>query len=112
RPTPFRNSPRHWRQVAGGQACAVVLGRKTFETVLAFDAWPYGEKPFSFSALSPLAAAPPRRHSRPPNRKIFHNSRDILGRPQRKGFPLKTAAVCTVLGVFMALGVAIAQPKS
>ena len=24
---------------------ALVMGRNTFETVLAFDAWPYGEKP-------------------------------------------------------------------
>jgi len=24
---------------------AIVIGRKTFETVLAFDAWPYGKKP-------------------------------------------------------------------
>jgi len=24
---------------------AIVIGRKTFETVLAFDAWPYGTKP-------------------------------------------------------------------
>src|SRR5438309_6742218 len=24
---------------------ALVIGRKTFETVLAFDAWPYGAKP-------------------------------------------------------------------
>lgn len=24
---------------------AIVIGRKTFETVLAFDAWPYGNKP-------------------------------------------------------------------
>jgi dihydrofolate reductase len=24
---------------------AIVMGRKTFETVLAFDAWPYGPKP-------------------------------------------------------------------
>src|SRR3977135_3291833 len=24
---------------------ALVMGRKTFDTVLAFDAWPYGKKP-------------------------------------------------------------------
>src|SRR4026208_62341 len=24
---------------------ALVIGRKTFETVLTFDSWPYGEKP-------------------------------------------------------------------
>ncbi len=38
---------------------AIVIGRKTFETVLAFDAWPYGDKrvvvlssrPVDFSAV-------------------------------------------------------------
>jgi len=24
---------------------AIVIGRKTFETVMTFDSWPYGEKP-------------------------------------------------------------------
>src|SRR4051794_34346664 len=24
---------------------ALIIGRKTYETVLAFDSWPYGEKP-------------------------------------------------------------------
>ena len=35
---------------------ALVIGRKTFETLLAFDAWPYGEKPvFVLTAIrSPL----------------------------------------------------------
>ena len=27
-----------------GSVDALVIGRKTFETVLAFDAWPYGDK--------------------------------------------------------------------
>ena len=38
---------------------ALVIGRKTFETVLAFDAWPYGEKPVFVLSTRPLAPAPP-----------------------------------------------------
>jgi dihydrofolate reductase len=36
---------------------ALVIGRKTFETVLAFDAWPY-DKPVFVLSSRPLAAAP------------------------------------------------------
>lgn len=38
---------------------ALVIGRKTFETVLAFEAWPYGTKPvfvLSTRALAPVPA--------------------------------------------------------
>jgi dihydrofolate reductase len=38
---------------------ALVIGRKTFETVLAFDAWPYGEKRVFVLSTNPLAAVPP-----------------------------------------------------
>jgi dihydrofolate reductase len=38
---------------------AMVIGRKTFETVLTFDAWPYGAKPVFALSSSPLAPAPP-----------------------------------------------------
>lgn len=37
---------------------ALVIGRKTFETVLAFDAWPYGDKPVFVLSTRPLAATP------------------------------------------------------
>jgi len=37
---------------------ALVIGRKTFETVLAFDKWPYGEKPVFVLSTNPLAPAP------------------------------------------------------
>jgi dihydrofolate reductase len=37
---------------------ALVIGRKTFETVLAFDAWPYGEKPVFVLSTHKLATAP------------------------------------------------------
>jgi len=38
---------------------ALVIGRKTFETVLGFDEWPYGEKPVFVLSTRKLAAAPP-----------------------------------------------------
>src|SRR6267142_3427964 len=38
---------------------ALVIGRKTFEAVLAFSTWPYGEKPVFVLSTRPLAAAPP-----------------------------------------------------
>jgi dihydrofolate reductase len=37
---------------------ALVIGRKTFETVLTFDRWPYGEKPVFVLSTRPLASAP------------------------------------------------------
>ena len=37
---------------------ALVIGHKTFETVLAFDTWPYGEKPVFVLSTRALAPAP------------------------------------------------------
>jgi dihydrofolate reductase len=37
---------------------ALVIGRKTFETVLTFDEWPFGEKRVFVLSTRPLAAAP------------------------------------------------------
>ena len=37
---------------------ALVIGRKTFETVLTFGAWPYGEKPVFVLSTRTLAPAP------------------------------------------------------
>ena len=37
---------------------ALVIGRKTFETVLAFDRWPYGQKPVFVLSTRALAPAP------------------------------------------------------
>jgi dihydrofolate reductase len=37
---------------------ALVIGRKTYETVLTFDAWPYGAKPVYVLSTSALAASP------------------------------------------------------
>jgi dihydrofolate reductase len=38
---------------------ALVIGRKTYEAVLGFESWPYGEKPVFVLSRHPLAAAPP-----------------------------------------------------
>jgi dihydrofolate reductase len=38
---------------------ALVIGRKTFETVLSFDTWPYGEKPVIVLSTKALAPAQP-----------------------------------------------------
>src|SRR5919206_4016215 len=38
---------------------ALVIGRKTYETVLAFDTWPYGEKPVFVLSTRALPPAPP-----------------------------------------------------
>jgi len=37
---------------------ALVMGRNTFETVLAFNAWPYGEKPVFVLSSRAIAPAP------------------------------------------------------
>lgn len=37
---------------------ALVIGRKTFETVLTFDTWPYGEKPVFVLSTRTVAPAP------------------------------------------------------
>ncbi len=37
---------------------ALVIGRKTFETVLAFEKWPYGKKPVFVLSTHSLAPAP------------------------------------------------------
>jgi len=37
---------------------ALVIGRNTYEIVLAFDTWPYGEKPVFVLSTSPLAPPP------------------------------------------------------
>ena len=38
---------------------ALVIGRKTYETAMAFDTWPYGEKPVFVLSTRALATPPP-----------------------------------------------------
>jgi dihydrofolate reductase len=55
---------------------ALVIGRKTYETVLTFEAWPYGEKPvfvLSTRALTPApVGAVMERMSGPPAEIVSH----------------------------------------
>jgi dihydrofolate reductase len=37
---------------------ALIIGRKTYETVLAFEHWPYGKKPVFVMSTHPLAPSP------------------------------------------------------
>ena len=37
---------------------AMLMGRKTYETALAFEGWPYGSKPVFVLSTRPLASAP------------------------------------------------------
>src|SRR6476660_8691504 len=37
---------------------ALVIGRKSYDTVLTFDAWPYGQKPVFVLSTHSLATAP------------------------------------------------------
>lgn len=58
-----------WLPVGGGEphgydefistVNAIVIGRKTFETVLTFDAWPYGRKPVVVLSTRPSQLPPP-----------------------------------------------------
>ena len=61
---------------------ALVIGRKTFETVLTFDTWPYGMKPVFVLSTRPLAPSPPgavvERMSGPPA--------DIVSQLAARGF--------------------------
>jgi dihydrofolate reductase len=49
---------------------ALVIGRHTFDTVLTFETWPYGERPVFVLSTRPLATPPPgavvERMSGPP----------------------------------------------
>lgn len=38
---------------------ALVIGRNTYETVLGFSVWPYGDKPVFVLSTRPIADAPP-----------------------------------------------------
>jgi dihydrofolate reductase len=62
---------------------ALVIGRKTFETVLAFDAWPYSEKPVFVLSTRPLATAPPgavvERMSGAPAEIVSHLAARAIG---------------------------------
>jgi dihydrofolate reductase len=63
---------------------ALVIGRNTFETVIAFPEWPYGDNASLFSAARPSACL----------RCVAELWNKWAG-PRRKSFPLSKRAVCT-----------------
>jgi dihydrofolate reductase len=54
---PGGGEPHGYEEFMAG-VDALVIGRNTFETVLAFDAWPYGKKPVFVLSTRPIASAP------------------------------------------------------
>jgi dihydrofolate reductase len=60
---------------------ALVIGRKTYETVLAFEAWPYGEKPVFVLSRDVLAPAPPEARVE----RMSGEPAEILARLEQRG---------------------------
>ncbi|MGZ8392183.1 MAG: dihydrofolate reductase family protein [Gemmatimonadales bacterium] len=56
---PTGDVEEHGYQAFIATVDALVIGRKTYETVLAFDAWPYGDKPVYVLSSGTLPPAPP-----------------------------------------------------
>jgi dihydrofolate reductase len=56
---PPGGGEEHGYQAFMDSVDALVIGRKTYETVLSFDAWPYGKKPVFVLSTRPLAPVPP-----------------------------------------------------
>ena len=55
---PADGGEEHGYEAFFASVDALVMGRKTYETVLTFDTWPYGEKPVFVLSSRPLARAP------------------------------------------------------
>ena len=79
----------------------LVIGRKTYETVLGFDGWPYGAKAVFVLSTSPLAPAPAgavvERLSGPP--------RDVVAALERRGFEHAYVDGGVTIQGFLAAGV-------
>jgi dihydrofolate reductase len=55
---PSGGGEEHGYEAFMASVDALVIGRNTYETVLGFDAWPYGEKPVFVLSTRPLPPAP------------------------------------------------------
>jgi dihydrofolate reductase len=55
---PAGGGEEHGYEAFMASVDALVIGRKTYETVLGFDAWPYGVKPVMVLSTKPLAPPP------------------------------------------------------
>lgn len=62
---------------------AIVMGRKTFETVLALDAWPYGEKPVIVLSSRDLGIP---EHIRETVEAMSGAPREVVQRLAERGF--------------------------
>jgi dihydrofolate reductase len=60
----------------------LVVGRKTYETVLGFDDWPYGERAVFVLSGRPLAPAPPGARVE----RETGDPREIVARLRARGF--------------------------
>ena len=56
---PVNGGERHGYDEFMATVDALVIGRKTFETVLTFDAWPYGRKPVVVLSTRPSELTAP-----------------------------------------------------
>ena len=63
---------------------ALIIGRNTFETVLSFPAWPYGDKPVFVLSTRPLPPAPP-------SAIVEQMSSDPSTRQSTFGYPMSAA---------------------
>jgi dihydrofolate reductase len=61
---------------------ALVIGRRTYETVLGFETWPYGEKPVFVLSPRPLAPAPSGARVE----RLSGAPADIVSRLEARGF--------------------------
>jgi dihydrofolate reductase len=56
---PHGGGEEHGYEAFMASVDALVIGSHTYETVLAFDTWPYGEKPVFVLTTRPLRQPPP-----------------------------------------------------
>jgi dihydrofolate reductase len=58
---------------------ALVIGRKTFETVLSFSEWPYGAKPVVVLSSNPFEPRAAIRHAVHDHGRVAGRSRRSIG---------------------------------
>lgn len=78
---PEGGGEEHGYQAFMASVDALVIGRKTYETVLGFDAWPFGEKPVFVLSTHPLAPAPVGRME-----QMAGEPAEIVAKLEARGF--------------------------
>src|SRR5262249_62081437 len=79
---PPGGGPEHGYEAFFATVDALVIGRKTYEVVLAFETWPYGAKPVFVLSTATLAPAPPGSVAE----RMEGDPADILSRLSARGF--------------------------